>query len=41
MSVFQSQLNRNSYYERKHEASTADNFYDLEEGQRRYQELVE
>lgn len=41
MSVFHNQPNKSIYYERKHEASTADKFYDLEESQRRYEELVQ
>lgn len=41
MSVFQRQTNESNYYENKQEISTADKFYDLEESQRRYQELVE
>ncbi len=40
MSVFQRQPNESSYYN-KQENSTADKYYDLEESQRRYQELVD
>lgn len=40
MSVFQRQPNESSYYN-KQENSTADKYYDLEQSQRRYQELVD